>query len=117
MLSVTEKVELVNMRIEKLHFKSRKFYPLIPRKVQESACQRMLYSRECYKPESGMIHLESSSLGESSQLKVHCGMNSRGTTPFPLSPDTARIWLQMAVGLEGVSLAWIGSGSPATQEN
>lgn len=61
-----------------------------------------------------MIHLESSSLGESSQFKVHCGMNSRGTTPFPLSPDTARIWLQMVVGLEGVSLAWIGSGSPAT---
>lgn len=76
----------------------QKFSPLIPRKVQESACQRMCYSRECYKPESGMIHLEGRALGESKKFEVHCGMNSRGTTPFLLSSDTVRIWLQMAVG-------------------
>lgn len=68
--------------------KSSKFYPLIPRKEQEWTCQRMCSSRECYKPESGMIHLEGSSPGESSKLmlKVHCEMNSRGPkhTLFPL---------------------------------
>lgn len=74
------------------------------------------YSRECYKPESGMIHLEGSSLGDraNSCFKVHCEMNSRGTTPLYGSSYTVQIWLISQppqgfpiVGLEGVCLAWI----------
>ena len=52
-----EKVELVNTRIEQLHFEL-KVLPLNPQKSTGISMPRMCYSREYYKPESGMIHLE-----------------------------------------------------------
>lgn len=63
-----------------------------------------------------MIHLQDSSLGDraNSCFKVHCEMNSRGTTPLYLSFYIIQIWLISqppqrfpTVDLERVCLAWI----------
>ena len=94
---------------------SWKFYPLIPRKVQESACQRMCYSREFYKPESGMIHLEDFSWREQQIQGPLWDEFQRTHILSPLSWH-GQYLASHGRGLEGVTLTWIGSASPATSE-
>lgn len=71
------------------------------------------------------ILLKGSSLRGSSKsmLTVHWEMSSRGPNhPLLLVFPSSQVWLisvtwlQVAVSLDGVSLAWVVSGSPATRD-
>lgn len=114
-----EKVGLVSMRIEQLHFRIVNSTPWYSEKyVSQHAKECTACFKERYKQEWGMIHLGGGSLGESSKFSAHGPLRDEfHGTEHTLSPLFlgGGVWLvpvsRMALG--GSGLAQLGSAWPA----